>query len=408
MIKKLKIKFIILSMTSLFVLLIVIVAGMNIINYRSVVSEADETLELLSKNKGSFPEHDGKKGDKMPPDMNPELPYESRFFSVLLSKEGNVIQTDTSRIKSVDSTEAVDLANKALNKKKESGFIGNFRYSVSKEAVDTRITFLDCGRMLDSYNSFLLASSGMALVGFIIVFFVIFFFAGKIIHPIAESYEKQKRFITDAGHEIKTPLTIINANVDLLELDMGENESLSDIKQQTKRLTALTNDLVYLSRMEESTEAVNMIEFPVSELVLEAVNTFKPLAQMKNKEFMWDIEPMLSLNGNAKAIEQLLSILLENALKYSNENGLITVHFKKQGKTLNLKVFNTTDFQVVQESLKYVFDRFYRGDSSRNSQTGGHGIGLSVANAIVNAHNGKISASTNDEKSFLIEVILPA
>lgn len=407
MIKKLRFKFIILSMTSLFALLLVIVVGMNLINYQSVVNEADQVLELLSQNKGAFPEPDGMKGDRMPPGMSPELPYESRFFSVLLSTDGQVVQTDTSRIKSVDSTQAVNMAEIVLNGKNEKGFVGNFRYRVNEEAVDTRITFLDCGRMLDSYRTFLLASSGMALAGLIIVFFVIFFFAGRIIHPIAESYEKQKRFITDAGHEIKTPLTIINANVDLLELEIGENESLSDIQQQTKRLTTLTNDLVYLSRMEETRETMNMIEFPVSELVLDSVMAFKSLAQTKNKQFMWDIEPMLSLKGDAKSIEQLVSILMDNALKYSNESGLITIHFMKQGKFVSLKVFNTTDFEIKQESLKYVFDRFYRNDASRNSQTGGHGIGLSVAKAIVNAHGGKITAGTKDEKSFIIEVLLP-
>ena len=410
MIKKLKVKFITLSMTSLLVLLIVIVAGMNIINYRSVVDEADEILELLSKNKGAFPdgaEGDGKKGGKMPPDMSPELPYESRYFSVLVTESGEIIQTDTSKIKSVDSEEAVDYAQLVISSGKEKGFLARFRYVLNGEAKDYRITFLDCGRMMDSCQTFLMVSIGMALAGFVIVFFVIFFFAGKIIHPIAESYEKQKRFITDAGHEIKTPLTIINANVDLLELEIGENESLTDIQQQTKRLTTLTNDLVYLSRMEETKDNLNLIEFPVSDLVLDGVLAFKSLAQTQKKEFMWDIEPMHSLKGDAKSIEQLVSILMDNALKYSNENGCITAKLKKQGKSIVFTVFNTTDFEVKSENLKYVFDRFYRNDASRNSATGGHGIGLSVAKAIVSAHGGKISATTKDEKSFIIEVVLP-
>lgn len=159
--------------------------------------------------------------------------------------------------------------------------------------------------------------------------------------------------------------------------------------------------------MEETKEAVKAIEFPVSELVLETIMAFRPLAQTQNKQFMWDIEPMLSLKGDAKLIEQLVSILMDNSLKYSNENGLITVHMKRQGKALSLRVFNTTGFLVKQENMKYVFDRFYRNDTSRNSSTGGHGIGLSIAKAIVNAHGGKIAAATKDEKSFLIEVLLP-
>lgn len=407
MIKKLKTKFIMLSMISLFVLLLVIVAGMNIINYQSVINEADDILKLLSVNEGVFPDTDKMKGDRMPHGMSPELPYESRFFSVLISEDGAIIQTDTSRIKSVDTDDAVEYADEVFESGKKKGFADKFRYIVNSEGANKRITFLDCGRMLDSCKVFLTGSIIMSLAGLLIVFLVIFFFAGKIIHPIAESYEKQKRFITDAGHEIKTPLTIINANVDLLELELGENESLSDIQQQVKRLTGLTNDLVYLARMEETNESMSMIEFPLSDLVYDTIMPFKTLALAASKQFTWDIEPLLTLKGNDKAIEQLVSVLMDNAVKYSAEQGIISVELKKNNKNIYLRVFNTTDFEVKQENMKYLFDRFYRNDTSRNSRTGGHGIGLSVAKAIVNAHGGKISANAHGDKAFYIDVILP-
>lgn len=407
MIKKLKIKFIVLSMTSLFMLLLIIVAGMNIINYTSVCREADDILSLISQNKGVFPDFKGKGPNRLPRNMSPELQFESRYFSVLLDDSGNLIHVETSRIISVDTAMAIEYAENVLDKGKNRGFINNFRFVQSSEGNTTRIIFLDHGRKLDSFYHFLFISAVMALAGFIVVFFIISFCAGRITRPIAESYEKQKRFITDAGHEIKTPLTIINTNADILEMDIGKNECLEDIQQQSKRLTSLVNDLVYLARMEESENSLQMIEFPISEVIQEIAMPFKTLALADNKDFVCNVQPMLSMRGNDKSIKQLVSILMDNALKYSPRGGAISFNFIRQNKTLSLTVFNTTQTDVNPEELKYVFDRFYRTDKSRNSETGGHGIGLSVAKAIVTAHGGKIHASTKDGHSFQITVTFP-
>lgn len=407
MIKRLKIKFIFLSMSSLFVLLFVIVAGMNLINYTSVCREADEILSIISQNKGVFPDFEENRGRPLPPNMSPELPYESRYFSVVLDDSGNVIYAETSRIFSVDTGTAIAYAQAVAKEGKTSGFLDNYRFVQSAEEDSVRITFLDYGRKLDSFYSFLFISIGISLAGLVIVFFVISFFAGKIIRPIAESYEKQKRFITDAGHEIKTPLTIIKANVDVLEMDTEDNECLEDIRQQAERLTSLTNDLVYLARMEESEDSLQMIEFPVSEVILETAMPFRTLAQTQEKEFVCEVQPMLSMKGSDKAIAQLVSILMDNALKYSPSGGAISLYFAKKNRALSLTVSNTSETVIEPESLPHVFDRFYRTDPSRNSGTGGHGIGLSVAKAIVTAHGGRILAHTPDGHSFQITVTLP-
>ena len=408
MIGKLKIKFILLSMTSLFVLLLVIVAGMNAINYTSVCREADEILSLLSQNRGMFPDFEDNRGHPMPPGMSPELPYESRYFSVVLDDSGDVIYAETSRIFSVDTGTAIEYAQTVMVEGKRNGFLDDYRFLQISEDDTIRITFLDWGRKLDTFHSFLFTSVGIALAGFVIVFFVISFFAGRIIRPIAESYEKQKRFITDAGHEIRTPLAIITANVDVLEMDLGENESLEDIRQQTKRLTSLTNDLVYLARMEESEDSLLMIEFPISEVVLDAAMPFRTLAKTQDKEFVCRVQPMLSVRGNEKAIRQLVSILMDNAIKYSPSGGAIALSLAGKSRSVILTVCNTTETDVDPASLPHIFDRFYRMDPSRNSNTGGHGIGLSMAKAIASAHGGRIQAQTQDGHSFQITVTLPA
>ncbi|MGN1082748.1 MAG: sensor histidine kinase, partial [Candidatus Avispirillum sp.] len=224
---------------------------------------------------------------------------------------------------------------------------------------------------------------------------------------IAESYEKQKRFITDAGHEIKTPLTVIAANADILEMEQGENECLADIKQQTERLRGLTEDLVTLARMEEAGEGLPKIEFPLSEVVSETVRPFGAIARQQNKELTCDICPMITLKGNDKVIRRLISVLTDNALKYSPEGSTVRISLEKQNRTARLTVFNETENEIKNGDIAHVFDRFWRADGSRNSETGGHGIGLSIAKNAVSAHNGKINASTRDGHSFQIEVLLP-
>ncbi len=428
MIQKLKIKFTALAMTSLFLLLFVLVCGINIINYNSVVRESDRLLEVLSQNKGSFPEMGNNNGlnngfgekpdngmmekpenDKFPHGFSPEAPYESRFFSVFFNTEGQVVNVDTSKIAAIDEYTAIEYATDILEKGSSRGFLNNYRYMVSADFGGKRITFLNCEMRLDAFYGFLGTSIAISLFGFFLVFIVFSFFSGKIIKPIAEAYEKQKQFITDAGHEMKTPLTIIAANLDILEMELEEeNESLADIKTQTKRLKGLTEDLVLLARMEEKDKDIPKIEFPISEVVSEVVNDFKPLAQTKEQELLLDLEPMLSLTGNDKAIRQLLSILLDNALKYTPSKGKIRLSLKKHNnKSLQLVVANTSSNFMNEEQLSHVFDRFYRSDASRNSETGGHGIGLSVAQAIVHAHGGKITAGMKEDNWFTISVLIP-
>lgn len=415
MIKKLKNKFIILSMIALLILLALIVSAMNIINYKSVINEADDILFFIAENQNDFisdnvfstnglnPFFNG----KLPQNMSPETPYESRYFSVIINTVTESVKTETSRIASVNAEKAKDYAQEVLKSDRYAGFIDDFRYLATSDGENVCITFLDCGRRINAFQNFLISSVSMALVGYMAFFIVICFFAEKITHPIAESYEKQKRFITDAGHEIKTPLTIINTNVDLLEMDEPDNECISDIRKQTKHLTELTNSLVYLAKMEENNTNLNMIEIPISDVVLETSVSFKAVAESEDKTLTCNIEPLLSMVGDEKLISQLITILLDNAVKYSPKNGNITLNMKRQNKNLIISVLNNTEIEVQSKDLPYVFERFYRSDPSRNSETGGHGIGLSIAKAIVTAHKGKIEAISHDSHSFRITITLP-
>ena len=451
MIKKLKTRFIILAMVSLTILLAAIVAGMNIINYNKVVSDADDRLTVLEGYSGRLLErensddgdgqfmHDGNEesggqddpfenredflGPKGPggPSMTRDEAEEARFFSVFLDSGGNVTRTNTERISAVDSEEAAEFAKEALASGEDRGFVEELRYSVSEKDGVTIVTFLDCGRVLESFRDFLRASVLMSLIGLLVVFAVICYFAGRIVKPVAESYEKQKRFITDAGHEIKTPLAIIKANLDLLDMQMDDIEGahgrsaetedlrdgLAEIGGQVNRLAGLTNDLVYLSRMEEAESSLIMTDVPLSDIAGESVSAFDNLAKENGRSIAADIEEGITVKGSTKELEKLMSIILENAVKYSEGDAPIEVTVKKEGRNAVAEVRNTVADELTNEKLSHVFERFYRTDASRNSETGGHGIGLSMAQAIVSAHGGKISARTTDGHDFIVAAVLP-
>lgn len=440
MIKKLRIKFIASSMASLFIVLCVILGAVNILNYREIVADADFTLSLLAKNNGVFDkdfdiddfddyldddfdndfddlddddfEIESKnplpnKDKKRKPQISPELPYESRYFSVSLNNNSNVISANTGRIAAVNTATAVEYAQAVQKSGKERGFIKNYRYKADYSDDETRIVFLDCGRNLDTFRTFALTCIIVSAISLAAVLLLMIFLSGRIVKPFSENYEKQKRFITDAGHELKTPLTIIDADAEVLEMDFGQNEWLSDIKNQTKRLSDMTNSLIILSKTEEENNKVQMIEFPLTDIAEETAESFMTLIKSQDKTIDLNIQPLVSMCGDEKAIRQLLTILLDNAVKYSQPGGKISLTLEKQKKFIRLSVSNTTDF-ISKEHLEHLFDRFYRTDKSRNSQTGGYGLGLSIASSIVQAHKGKITASTEDEKSLLITSVFPA
>lgn len=429
MIRKLRIKLIFVSMLSLFVVMAIILGAVTYLDYKNIVVNADHTLQLLQDNNDTFPQNNPvprttstpdknivdnnatkeppkKNMDKNNPLSSPELPYESRYFSVILDSDGYEISTDTTKIAAIDADTAIVYAQAVSAEAKTHGFYDSYRYLVYTSDQETHVLFLDCGRSLSSFSNFVLIELSVGCVGLVAVFFLIFFLSRRIVRPFIENYERQRQFVTDAGHEIKTPLTVIEADADILEMDFGESEWISDIRDQTHRLTDLTNRLITLARMEESQPKMQMIDFPLSDLVEETAHSFQALAITQNKTFTCEITPMLSCNGDEKALRQLVEILLENALKYSTENGTIALTLSQQNRSARLSVYNTTE-HMDRAQLTHLFDRFYRTDKSRNSQTGGYGLGLSIAKAVVMAHHGKITASTEDEKSLTITVVLP-
>lgn len=455
--KKLQVKFVLMTMLCLTVILVSLVAVLNVLSYRSMVRNADWILSILAENEGQFPEQgdgrgpgrdpvdrpDGEKDkpqgeapdgqektpmeplpenqppeDRLPEDTKPEeeerpfyfsaeLPHESRFFSILLNENNELVEMETSHIAAISDEWAVKFASRVAELENVRGFYGVYRYVKVNEAAGLRIIFLDTSNTMGYFFRMLFNSAIIALVILLLVMVIISFMSNRVIKPIAESYEMQKQFISDAGHELKTPLTIIRADADVLEMDLGQNEWLEDIQRQTDRMSELTNNLLLLSRMEDTKSSVTMIDFPLSDSVAETVSSFETLAKARERELSYEIEPLLNLHGDERAISHLVSVLLDNAIKYSPKGGKVRLKLERVGRTAQLTVFNTTETTLPKEALPRLFDRFYRVDSARNSGVGGHGIGLSLAKAITDVHKGKIQAGIPGENSIIFTVTLP-
>ena len=424
MIKKLRKKFLAAAIVAVFLVLLVLIGSINLLNYRSLVSDADGTLQILAENKGSFPRQMFREQDRptepLPPptderDGGPfdarrggsgELAYQSRFFTAWFSDD-KLSRINLDNLASLSEEEAAALAESVYASGREKGFADQYRYCRTACGGETMLVFLNCQRELATFRDFLYASIGISLGGTLAVFLLLLVFSGRIVRPIAESYEKQKRFITDAGHELKTPITIIRADADVLESELdGENEWIADIRKQTGRLAELTEDLIFLSKMEEENPALQMEELSLSELVDETAQSFQSLALSKGKRFSASVEPELQVKGDEKALGKLVSILLDNAMKYSPESGTVELTLEKTGKNALLIVRNSTQ-PMEKGSADRLFERFAREDRSRNSESGGFGLGLAIAKAVTEAHKGTIRAESEDGASLTVTAELP-
>lgn len=413
MITKLRRQFIATAMCSIALVLTFIMAAIICSSYLNVCKNADSRIHMISENGGHFdpktPQPQQSESSDGPasawPELSAESPYDTRFFTVTLSEKGTVSQIDTGRIAAIGTGDAADYAEALYRKNKTTGFVSCYRYQrTALENGSSMYIFLDCERELNTFKMFFFACVAVSLVGMLFVFLLVWFFSNILLRPIAESYEKQKRFITDASHELKTPLTIIDANTEVIEMTNGESQWTKSTRKQVSRLSSLTEKLVFLSRMDEGDSQPEMVDFAISDAILDTACAFVPLAEAQGRTLTIDTEPDLICHGNEGMIRQLVSLLLDNAVKYSSEGGQIHLTFSRRGKNFCLLIKNTVD-AITPGAHDEFFERFYRSDASRNQKSGGYGIGLSVAYAIVHAHHGKISAYSEDDCSLNVKTI---
>lgn len=420
MIKKLQKKIITITMVSVLIVLSVILGVIDIVNFENVKSSNDNVIKIIADNNGVLPDSHQDKPDNNLPSADddtikkdnvehkmpsPETPFDTRYFVVFLDSENNITSVNLSKIASVSEDEAEKYAESIIKTGKTNGLKDNFNYK-SVSADDYKmIVFVDCSKELNTYYSFLISGFEISALGVILVFVLSVFLSKIAIKPIETGYEKQKQFITDASHELKTPLTVIDANTEIIEMENGESQWTKSIKSQTSRLAKLTEGLVTLAQMDESGNKLQQDTFDLSELCNEICYSFEPLAKSGGKTFDFKIQNDVKYKGNEDSINRMFSVLLENAFKYSDDNGKISFIMSKSNKKIKIRVYNSV-VHIEKGEHNEFFERFYRADGSRNSKTGGFGIGLSVVYETVNAHKGKIVCISNDENSVEFNITL--
>ncbi len=439
MIKKLRIRFIIIAILSVVAVLSVIMTFTNFFNFTKIKTDADDMLSLIEEYDGRLEEYlkeleeqkrleaekesaskeessdkDFESSDESseseseseseqdtvrpaPDFITKETPYETRFFIV---KFGDEITVNLDHIASVSKEEAISLAQRAIESGDTTSYEGSFRFLISEER--STVIFLDCNRQLDGAKSFLKGSIFVSLIAIVCVWGALVPLSARVVQPIAEGYEKQKRFITDAGHELKTPLTIISASNELIELTGGESENTRAISRQVLRMSAMVKNLSTLASLDESARLSQKHEISISSILDELCSHFESVLTRGNRAFEKEICEDVKIVADEGLIRQQFSILLENAGKYALS--YTSVSLQKSGKRATL-IFSNDAESVTDGPLDRCFERFYRSNEARASGKEGSGIGLCLAKEIADLHGMEISAYGQDGVFFIKLII---
>ncbi|WP_284643484.1 sensor histidine kinase [Paenibacillus silviterrae] len=421
MFRKLRNKFLLLNMATISVMLLIAFACIYVIMYQNVSRDIGMDLhreaEFARKpagNSGPFkPGH----GPKSEPGGNDQQPMaRSVSFSVVTDSEGTV-QSVASRF---DLAEQIyrAVAAKALASGKQEGKFKledtHWAFEVQKLSDRYVLSFLDITSQQDFLANLIYAFLLVASIMLILIYFISRYFANRSIEPVQEAFDKQKQFIADASHELKTPLAVIQTNVDVLlahadDTIANQSKWLTFIQSESERMSKLTNDLLYLAQIDQAEAAVLFSPFDVSEAVEQVVLTMEAIIFESRIQLSYEIEPGLIARGSQEPFKQVVMILLDNAVKYTNANGSVDIALKKRHHSIQLTVTNTGE-GISESNLERIFDRFYRTDASRSRSQGGYGLGLAIAKAIVEQHKGNIYAKSiaGKQTTFIVELPLSA
>ncbi|WP_159885697.1 sensor histidine kinase [Paenibacillus puerhi] len=413
MFRKLRNRFLLLNLIIISVMMLLAFTAIFTIMHRNVQADIEMELHRIDEFYGKpngprnqpkpFP--DGEFGEvKKNPRADEE--FEPRFdrsvsLAVVVDEAWNVVSID-SRFDMDDAFYEQAVRSAALEKNNigETRIDGaDWAFTVRKTGNGNRIVFLDVTERQNILTTLIYTFLIVGAMMLVVIFFISRFFANRSIAPVQDAFDKQKQFIADASHELKTPLAIIQTNADVLLANKEETIAsqikwLHYMKSETERMSKLTGDLLYLTRMEDAAEAAAITAlFSASEAAENVILTMEAVIFEKRISLEYDIEPNVFVRGNAEQFKQVVMILLDNAIKYTNPEGAIRVILKKQHHDVMLSVGNTGE-GIAPEHLDRIFDRFYRTDPSRTRALGGYGLGLSIAKAIVEQHKGKLFAKS--------------
>ena len=412
MIKKTQYKFIAITLVAIFLVLALIQGILNLSIYAVVVMNAQERIDQIRDSRGfvfsggySSEIFDDRPAMNMPGgfDGAGKVSYMYVRINNMNENAPPFITTNMSDTYSADNIYYI--ANHLIESEIDKGFYLDMMYEITRDDLNTVVVLIDLSNELNFLVSLMRISLIIIGSSLLFVFLFSYYLSRWAIKPVKTAIENQQRFISDASHELKTPLTVISANAEVLESEIGESRWLSNIKSQTQIMSDLVFDLLDLAKMDETHEEMILSEFDLSSVVLSKSLEFECTAFESGKTFEQNITENVIYKGNEESIKHLVTILIDNAIKHSDENGIIRVTLNVTGNKRIFQVYNTGNGIKNSEKDK-IFNRFYRSDESRSKVTGGYGLGLSIAKAIVDAHKGTISVDGEENKWISFTVVL--
>ena len=435
MIKKLQVRFIRIAVISLTVAMVLVVGIVNIANWISVRSELSDTLNLLAESEafpmmpairteeepapadGTFTE--GEPADETRTEeeqarrrFNPSrhvrnMVSESSWFSGILTEDGGVNAILMDRMENLSEDDAKELIREAAAQGKTEGMIKDYLYRVRETRNGNQeVVMLSCETRLTAVRTIVLISAIACAGGILLAWALVTLFSRKAVDPVIRNIEQQKQFITNASHELKTPLTVIATNMELLQMETEDNPWVRSTLKQTATLRKLVDELVYLSRMEEERPVLEIETLDPGKLLEETAEPFAAMAEYSGRDMTVTAEKGLKMSGDRASIQRLMSTLCDNAVKYASE-GPIRAEIRGEGKNIVLEVSNPVEEPLTKQQCDQLFDRFYRLDKSRSKEKkSGFGIGLAIAAAIAEKHGGRISAAM-DGNRLVFTCVLP-
>lgn len=311
----------------------------------------------------------------------------STFYTVALSYGGEVLEIRNSQPSVHTDAELEELARLAIEKKSSSGTRSSLVYYTLDKGGYRLVTFVDNTILHESMTTlfrYTLIFGGLAILAF---FFLAVFLARKIVQPLEESYRRQRQFISDAGHELKTPVSVVSANAELLARELGENRWLDNIRYENQRMGLLVSQLLELARTEAVRSQRQSVE--LSRLVRGEALPFECVAFEKGLSLCCDIRDGILTVGDPEQLKQLVSILLDNAIRHTEPGNTVTLTLTEEHGSIRLSVSNPGQ-EIPRDQRARLFERFYRRDTARSAEDGNYGLGLAIAKAIVTAHHGHI------------------
>lgn len=412
MIKKTQYKFIAITLSAISLVLVLILGVLNFCVYVAIMFNARSNIDQIQARRGFIFSNEtiGDVFAEEPDEFMLEGINGSGKASYMYVRISNVntqsppfITTNMTDTYTADEIYAI--ASRLIASDIDKGFYMDMMYEVSKDDLNTVVTIIDLTNDMSLMSSLFRISVIIVVSSLVFVFIFSYYLSRWAIKPVKESLEKQRRFISDASHELKTPLTVISANADVLEAEIGENKWLSNIKSQSDVMSDLVFDLLDLAKMDETSEEMVLNEFDLSSIVLSKTLEFECTAFECGKTFEQSITEGISYRGNEESIKHLVTILIDNAIKHSDEKGIVRVTLTTSGNKKIFQVYNTGNGIKNSEKDK-IFNRFYRSDESRSKVTGGYGLGLSIAKAITDAHKGTITVDGEENKWVSFTVVL--